>query len=206
MSPSEIGLMNTPTFEESTSHTLLAGLRSGDATAMARFASLYGPHVRSWTFHFRLDDVSRDDVIQDVLLAAIQNITIFRKDHPSQRLRKWLWAITRNRMLDEYRRRKRSREEITSPDRMSMFAESLSQQDDPPEMPEAEQELIRRATQMVQKSCSTKTWAIFLATLQPDADNDQIAAEFGISKTYIRVVQTRISKKLREFLEVVDER
>src|SRR5262245_12362275 len=92
---------------ESTSHTLLERVKQHDPEAWRRFVTLYGPVVYRWTQRQGLREHDVADVVQEVFQAVAEHIGRFQRRTAHDSLRGWLWTVTRNKIHDHFRRRKR---------------------------------------------------------------------------------------------------
>ena len=83
---------------------LLAAAQAGDSRAMARFLTQVTPLIRA-VVRARGRSLPRDlheDVVQEVLLAIHLKRDSWQPDTP---LRPWLYAVTRYKVIDAFRRR-----------------------------------------------------------------------------------------------------
>jgi RNA polymerase sigma-70 factor, ECF subfamily len=97
---------------------LLAGLRNKDRKATAEFVSRYSDSVYGFVrsrLAPRFDLV--DDLVQDVFLAAWENIRQFQGTGP---LQGWLLGIARHKIEDHYRARLRAPETMAEPELESL--------------------------------------------------------------------------------------
>src|SRR5207245_2054140 len=91
--------------ENSTSLSLLDRLRGRDQEAWHRLLHLYGPLVSHWCSRKGLRPQDADDIQQEVFRAVVTSLDKFRLDRPGDTFRGWLRGITKNKLLDYYRRR-----------------------------------------------------------------------------------------------------
>ena len=88
----------------STSSSLLEQLKKQDPEAWIRLSDLYGPLVYRWCrqLGLRADDAA--DVAQEVFSAVLARIDRFHRDRDGDSFHGWLFAITRNKVRNHFRR------------------------------------------------------------------------------------------------------
>src|SRR5262245_54564750 len=89
-----------------TSASLLAGARANEPAAWDRLVSLYAPLVARWCRSSGLQEQDQADVLQEVFQAVACRLGEFRRE-PGGTFRGWLRAVTRSKVCDLYRRRRR---------------------------------------------------------------------------------------------------
>src|SRR5262245_60524273 len=87
---------------DSASTSLLIRAKSGYQTAWERLVRLYAPLVYSWCRRASLAPEDARDVGQDVMAAAAQGITRFRRDPETGSFGAWLRGITRKKVGDYF--------------------------------------------------------------------------------------------------------
>jgi RNA polymerase sigma-70 factor (ECF subfamily) len=89
---------------EETWESLLTRANKGDGAAFARFLTLVTPALRSVIRHrgAALPADQHEDILQEVLLAIHLKRRTWRPDLP---VRPWLFALTRYKVVDAFRRR-----------------------------------------------------------------------------------------------------
>jgi RNA polymerase sigma-70 factor (ECF subfamily) len=97
--------------------TLIARLRSGDATAVDDLAAAYGPKVYQLAFRYMKNREDAEEVAQDVLMKVFRKIEAFRGDSA---LSSWIYRITFNAAMSRLRNSKFSRPaEVSAEDLLS---------------------------------------------------------------------------------------
>ncbi len=81
---------------------LLELIAKGDARAFERFYERYGPRVLSYVRMLSKNGQQVEDVVQDVFLAVWRKAASYRPDFGG--VAAWLFSITRNRVVDLWRR------------------------------------------------------------------------------------------------------
>ena len=187
-----------------TSLSLIEGLRTQNDTYWQRLNTLYGPIVEYWIEQSDIPTRSVADIKQEVFLAVARNIETYRHSQDSSgSLRRWIWGIARNKIVDY--RRKEEKQAIARGG-TNALGQLKALPDDPFEESDSttsiriRRELVTRALQILKSDFEEKTWmAFWKATVeeQPSAD---IAEELGMSKQAIRQAKYRVLQRLREEL------
>ena len=90
-----------------TSSGLLLRVRDGtDGEAWARLVHLYAPLLHGWLHRYAVPAEDADDVVQDVLLAAVREMPDFRYDRSRGSFRGWLRIVLVHRLRDHQRSRR----------------------------------------------------------------------------------------------------
>lgn len=185
-----------------TSPTLLALAAGGDSQAWTRLTSLYGPLVFYWVQKQGLSHADSADVMQEVFASLARNLKRFRQREGSS-FRAWLWVMTRNHLVNYFRRRSKIVPAVGGTDawqKLAAHAESLP--DDPSEFTEAEplNALHHRGLEMVKAEFEKRSWAIFQRVVMDEVSTTEVAAEFQITANAVRQTKSRILRRLRQVL------
>lgn len=185
-----------------TSPTLLEQAAGGDAQAWTRLTSLYGPLVFYWGQKQGLSHADSADVTQDVFASLARNLERFEQRKESS-FRAWLWVMTRNQLVDDFRRRSRHVQAIGGTNawqKLAAHAEALP--DDPSEFTEAEplNALHHRGLEMVKAEFEERSWAIFQRVVMDEVSTTDVATEFEVTANAVRQTKSRILRRLRQVL------
>ena len=97
--------MSSPELKSAaTDFSLVAAMRSGDESAMAMLYDRYSALVYSVALRVLADTGTAEDVLQEVFMQLWRNPSLF--DSSRGNLGAWLAVISRNRAIDNLRRRK----------------------------------------------------------------------------------------------------
>ena len=183
--------------DRSTSLTLLERVRGKDEEAWRRLLHLYGPLVERWCARGGVQPPDADDVRQDVFQAVASGLDGFRRDRPGDTFRGWLRTITRNKLLDHFRRRQRQPEAQGGTDAHRQIQELAE-----PELPEDTEEdlggLYRRALELVRSEFEDRTWQAFWRAAVEGEAPAAIAADLGVTAAAVRKAKSRVLLRLRE--------
>ena len=195
--------MSVSLAEEPTSKSLLAGLHDRDPVAWARVALVYGPAIQAWCRQSRLPEHEVDEVIQRVMLTVITSAAEYRRKHPKRSFRKWLWKVTRHKLVDTYREVYRA--QLFDPQQAEawLVSDGLSL-DKPPEDESLIDDTLRRAMEVVRERCNARTWQIFLRAVRGEGTTAVIAADYQTTSDNVRQIKVRCLAKIHDLLELDD--
>lgn len=191
-------------FENSTSQSLLDGLRVGDPVAWARVSMVYGPLIMGWGKRFGLSREDCDDICQSVLMNVIRYGKGFKKDKPNCGFRIWLFTVTRREIIKQQTNKQRL-STIDAETLSELVGDEAAQRDEPDDPPEVLNELFRRAIKIVKDSCLAENWEIFMLAIAADLDYEEIARRYGTTTGNVRTIRCRYIAKLRGLLELTDD-
>jgi RNA polymerase sigma-70 factor (ECF subfamily) len=209
-----------------TSASLIDGMRGDDEAAWDRMVMLYAPLVARWCRAQKLSEADAADVFQEVFQAVASHIGRFHRGRRGDTFRGWLRTITRNKIHDLHRRRRREPQGIGGSEAQRRFnqvpaggdavqgsKESPSppaslpgvpgrgeQVDDLPVDPAAERTLFRRGLELIRSEFELRTWQAFWRTTVDGRATADVAAELGMSPGGVRVAKSRVLQRLRSEL------
>ncbi len=162
---------------------------------------LYGPLIAFWCRQSGLDSESTSDTIQEVFLAVSLSIGRYGNKDGQGGFRSWLWRLTRNKIIDRYRREKeeaKARGGSSAWNRLVGIADpSLAISTDEPTNELALGELMQRAIAQVRVEFESKSWQAFWRSAVDGMPTDVIAAELEMSPAAVRQARSRILRRLR---------
>jgi RNA polymerase sigma-70 factor (ECF subfamily) len=183
--------------ENLTSLTLLERVRGQDQEAWRRLFQLYGPLVKRWCNSRSVIGQDADDVTQDVFQAVAKGLDNFRRDREGDTFRGWLRGITRNKLLDHFRRRGKHPEAQGGTDAQRLL-QQIAEQDLPEDTGEDLSGLYHRALELVRSEFEERTWqAFWRAAVDGHAPAD-IAADLGVTPAAVRKAKSRVLHRLRK--------
>jgi RNA polymerase sigma-70 factor (ECF subfamily) len=142
-----------------------------------------------------------EDVAQEVFHAAATHMESFRRDRPGDSFRAWLRGITRNMVLQHFRRSGRHPQASGGTDALLLLhnVQDGAAPEDEEEDPHEELDgLRRRALELVRGEFEERTWRAFWLTVVESRAPADIAAEMGVSPTAIRMAKSRVLRRLKE--------
>jgi RNA polymerase sigma-70 factor (ECF subfamily) len=189
-----------PDAQQVTSKTLLQRLRANDSEAWRVMVQLYTPLVRHLATRGGVRGVDVEDVTQEVLQAAATHLQNFRRDKPGDSFRGWLRGITRNMVLQHFRRRGCNPRGSGGTDalvRLQEVEDATNPEEDTDPVEELDG-LRRRALELVRSEFEERTWRAFWMTVVEGRAPAEIAAETGVTPTAIRMAKSRVLRRLKE--------
>jgi RNA polymerase sigma-70 factor (ECF subfamily) len=193
--------MAVPDPHRLTSPTLLQRLRDNDAEAWRIMVQLYTPLVCYWCARGGVRGADAEDVAQEVFQAAASSMAGFHRDRPGDSFRGWLRGITRNMVLQHFRRNDRHPRAAGGTDallQLQGIAESDNDAGDGTDPTEELDGLRRRALELVRSEFAERTWQAFWKTVVEGRAPADIAAEMGVSPTAVRMAKSRVLHRLKE--------
>jgi RNA polymerase sigma factor (sigma-70 family) len=180
-----------------TRDSLLLQLRDPDnRESWFEFAAIYRPVVYRMARRRGLQDADAQDLAQRVLLSVAGAIGDWKPDRERARFRTWLARVTRNAIVDAFRRVK--------PDAGqggTTVMQRLSQEPAPPadELErEHRREVFRWAAKQVRWEFEETTWLAFWLTTVEGKPMPEVAAELGKSTGAIYTARSRVIRRLQE--------
>lgn len=196
---------NIQTPSESSGISLAVRLQRDSDAAWADLVRLYGPLVHNWGCRLGLDEVSAEDLTQEVFRRVIQSIGTFDHQHAQATFRGWLWRIARNVVIDQQRRPSTEpRGGSTAAAALANLPDPLDDDSQPPDSPDQTAALIRRAMQQVQSQIEPNTWQAFVLTTIHGESSTNVAAQLGLTPAAVRKAKSRTLQRLRKQLGDID--
>jgi RNA polymerase sigma-70 factor (ECF subfamily) len=188
----------------STSSGLLNRVKAGQAEAWGRLIDLYGPLIYQWCRQSGLQSQDAADVGQEVFATVARRIAEFRKEQPADSFRGWLWTVTRNKIRDHFRARKRHPQARGGTDAQQHLAAIPEPPEDPPTAiigDRPDDGLEHRAIEIVSAGVEEQTWRAFWRYAIDGRTAGEVADELKISVQAVYTANFRVRRKLREELE-----
>jgi RNA polymerase sigma-70 factor (ECF subfamily) len=165
---------------------------------------IYGPLIYQWCRQSGLQSQDASDVGQEVLAAVARRIAEFRKEQPADRFRGWLWTVTRNKIRDHLRERKRHPQARGGTDAQRQLAGVPEPPEEPPMAMTGgrpDNSLEHRAIEIVRAGVEERTWRAFWLYAIDGRTAGEVADELKISVQAVYTANFRVRRKLREELE-----
>jgi RNA polymerase sigma-70 factor (ECF subfamily) len=178
--------------------SLIARIRvPGDADAWGQFAAVYGPLVHGYARRHGLQDCDAADLTQDVLKSVAGAVGAL--DHKSGRgaFRKWLFTITRNKIIDFYRSPRNRERGAGDTGALQVLAEVPAPHEEPEWDREYERQVFGWAADRVRPEFQSPTWRAFWLTAVEGRPGPEVAAELGMSLGAVHVARSRVLARLK---------
>jgi len=191
-----------------TRESLLLRAQAGDEGAWQALTALYRPLLCGWLRAQAVPAGEVDDLVQDILLSVVQNLSNFRHSGRRGAFRSWLRAIAHSRACDFWRAR--GRQVLASGD--SGVAETLRQLEDPDSAlnrqwdEEHDHYVLRCLLDVLALEFETSTVQAFRRVALEGASSEQAAQELGLSVGAVYIAKSRVLNRLRQHAEgLIDE-
>jgi RNA polymerase sigma-70 factor (ECF subfamily) len=187
----------------STSRSLLERIRVADAAAWDRLVQLYAPLVYYWCRRWDLQAQDTADVFQEVFLSVAQHVAGFRKERPGDTFRGWLRVITRNKILDQLRRRGKEACAEGGTDaqiRMADLPAPMKPEDESVAEDQAARSLFLRGLTFIRGEFEPRTWQAFWETAVEGRAAADVAHQLAMTPGAVRVAKSRVLQRLRSEL------
>jgi RNA polymerase sigma-70 factor (ECF subfamily) len=198
----------------STSPSLLVNAKRGVPAAWERLVRLYAPLGASWCRRWGVAEQDIGDVLQDVFSAVANHLERFRKEEPNDTFRGWLRTITRNKVLDYFRRRAvepaaGGGTEATHQMWQIPDANPSSEASDLAGETFAENtlldNLLHQALESIRGEFHERTWQAFWSVVVDGRWTADVAADLGMTPGAVRVAKSRVLLRLRRELGDVSD-
>lgn len=184
-----------------TSLSLLQRVRARDAVAWDEMVSIYRPLVDRWCRRAGLQEADVADLGQEVFKSVAHGIDKFRRDNPGQSFRKWLHAITRNKLNDHFRLREREMPAAGGSDALSRLLQIPDVSANDEEAGEETAIICRKALALIAPEFEDSSWKAFWRVAVDNQSPADVAQDLGMSANAIYVAKSRILARLRQVLE-----
>jgi RNA polymerase sigma-70 factor (ECF subfamily) len=185
----------------STSRSLLVRLHAHDPAAWDRLVTLYAPLVWHWCRRMNLARQDAADVFQDVFQAVAAHIDAFEKRRPQDTFRGWLRTITRNKVLDHFRRernRPRAAGGTAAQLWLAQVPEAEADWDEgDPEEAALHSQMLRRALDGIRGEFEERTWRAFWGMVVDGRSAHEVGRDLGMTPGAVRVAKCRVLHRLR---------
>jgi RNA polymerase sigma-70 factor (ECF subfamily) len=185
-----------------TSLSLLDRVRAADPQAWQRLIHVYSPLVFSWCRRAGLTPDDAADVMQDVWHAVSRAIGRFRRSDESGTFRGWIWAITRNKLRDHFRRQSgQAAAEGGSTARTRLQEIPDAEPEDSADDPSGGSAgLLRRAVELIRGDFAEATFGAFWLTAVEGRTAAEAASALGVTVDVVYQAKSRVLRRLREEL------
>lgn len=199
-----------------TSTTLLERVAlTGDDAASAEFVKRYGPMVRAIAQKRDFQHADVEDVVQEVMMAAIHGLRLHRYDRDHGRFKAWLKGVVYHKVNDTRRRQAKqaggragsTMESLAVPITHRAVADELI---DPHPTPDEQFEAdfdaawnkvaLDEALDEIRYEVEPATFQAFDLIVNEHRPVREVAKLLGLTRNAVYVAKSRILKRLREKL------
>jgi RNA polymerase sigma-70 factor (ECF subfamily) len=185
-----------------TSLTFIGRVQGDDPLAWDRLVKLYGPLIESWCRRWGLQSHDIADVLQEVFQSLAVHVRDFRKQRTHDTFRGWLRIITRNKVLDHFRRLGREPAGAGGSEALQWLGGIAAVVADDSSGGAGDESLVLQAAlDLIRCEFADNTWQAFWRTTVDDLPATEVAAELAMTSGAVRVAKSRVLKRLRATLE-----
>lgn len=170
---------------------LLAAARAGGEWAWSRLYDKYSPRLLAYARG--RGAVEPEDLVGEVFLQIVRDIASF--EGAESEFRRWIFTITRHRIIDDHRRRQRRPFDPSVPADMSEFGATGDAE------AEAVELLTEREVLDLLARLTPDQRDVLILRIHADLTIDQIAKVMGRKPGAIKALQRRGLGRLKEILE-----
>jgi len=192
--------------------TLLARLKDwGDDSSWQEFFDIYSQLIRNVALKSGLTRAEAEDVVQETMVAAAKHIPAFKYDRKLGSFRHWLLNMSRWRISDQFRRRKKLTTQLPD-DLADETGQSSALVDektlDIDEFWESEWQktLFDAAINKVKTSQDSEKYQIFDFLVNKQWSPEKVAKRFGISVNQVYLAKHRITELVKKEVERLKEK
>lgn len=169
--------------------------------AWNEFASIYQPLIFRICRQKGLQYADATDVTQEVMSKVAQAIDTFDSTQPGATFRGWLYRVTRNLVIDFFRKRE-NRGVVGAKTGVLDLVEQEPDKNDSREFRlEFQRQVFSVVANAVRKEVQPNTWQAFWRTEVHDEPVDAVAASLGMSPGGVYVARSRVIARLRKAVE-----
>jgi RNA polymerase sigma-70 factor (ECF subfamily) len=148
-------------------------------------------------------------VVQEVFLKVFNRLGTFTKDGKPAAFRRWLYAITRYKVLEYWRRARQAGP--AAKDGNGIRIDDIPDPDPPPDDSSEVAEdrvpervvLLRRLLDVIRREFETRTWDAFWRVAGLGHSAGEVAKELGMRVGAVYTAKSRVLKRLREEAETL---
>lgn len=188
--------------------TLIQRLQdNNDEVSWQEFEELYKSYIYRVTRRMSLSQADADDVYQEVFVKIWKNISGFDHRGKTGQLRGWISNITRNTVLNIFRKRKREESKLESANHAKV--DSVKTTIDVPEVDEImerewEDYISTLAWEKIEPDLTDQLKTIFLMSLE-GVSRQEIADKLDLPPNTVSVYKKRVIARLQKKCQQLDE-
>ena len=177
---------------DSVSTSVLDRARQGDQDAAVQINRLYSRLVCNWCYKKGVCPEDTLDISQEVFAAVHQSLGTFRRDSQSGGFRAWVKKITRNKIIDHFRKLRK----VIFVDPSDL--DHIELPDDADEVRWERQELFKKAVELMRHEFSQRDFQAFWRNSVDGTTAAEIAREIGTTSNALHIAFSRIRYRVRE--------
>ena len=188
--------------------SLLIRLRNKEDTeAWSQFVEIYSPLIFGFARRCGLQDSDAADLVQEVMGEVHKSIERFEYDPVLGRFRSWLYKISKRTMSRV--QQKQAKQPLGTGDSaaMQLLANQSDSHNEIQEFwnREYQKNLLQWAATQVRPIFNETTWQAFWLTAVEEKTPQAVAEELGLSVGSVYVAKSRVTKRLAEEIQKIDD-
>jgi RNA polymerase sigma-70 factor (ECF subfamily) len=185
---------------EATSHSLLQRAGSGAVDAWARLDRLYRPFLLRWFLAHEIPPPDAEDLTQEVMAAAFQELKAFAHSGRVGAFRTWLRRACLHRLLGYRRSRQLRGTPVGGTEFQAQLHEVAGPGDDPAAAwdREHDREILRQLIEDMAADFEEKTLRAFRRLAFDGIAAPRVADELGPTVGAVYIAKSRVLRRLRE--------
>jgi RNA polymerase sigma-70 factor (ECF subfamily) len=185
----------------SLSPSKLDRLRRFDATTWNEMTVTFAPLVLRWVARAGLQAEDASDVVQEVFRGVAKTIGDFRRDRPGDTFRGWLFAITKHKLAEFQRRRRKTPMAIGGSDALGRLHQLAVDHDaDALDPEDGFTDLVQRVFAMIRCEFNDQDVEAFQRIVIDGESPADVARQLGCSTNSVYLAKSRILRRLRQGL------
>ena len=178
-------------------HDLIQRAVSGDRQSFGMLYERYLEQIYRFIYFRVSHQQEAEDLTEEVFMRVWQSLPRMKKDAEIQNFRSWVYRITRNLVIDYYRKRgAQSRGADTGIDKDALLQEDLPLPEEAVQSGEESQQLLAAVNRL-----DALQREVLLHRFVNGYSHAQTASLMGLRENNIRVLQYRALKKVKAWLD-----
>ncbi len=194
----------TSSFRDRLSQSFFARLKANEAGAWAELLKRFVPVIYQWCRAWHLQVADAQDLTQNVLLKLARRIRTLQYD-PAKSFRAYLKTLARYAWCDLLSEREKPGAGGGSGSALRQIESEAARDDLASRLEDDyEQELLRKAMEIVQSRVQPRTWEAFRLTALEGLPGVETARRLGLSVAGVYKARSRVQQLLRDEVAAAD--
>ncbi|QEG22310.1 RNA polymerase sigma factor [Mariniblastus fucicola] len=169
--------------------------------AWNEFASIYQPLIFRICRQRGLQHADATDVTQEVMSRVSKAIGTFDGQQQGATFRGWLYRVTRNLVIDFFRRKENRQVAGGETGLLELIAANPGEAESHEFRLEYQRQIFSLVTNQVRDEVNPKTWQAFWRTEVENASVDSVAKSLDMNRGAVYVARSRVIARLRKAAE-----
>ncbi len=174
--------------------------KTGDEAAWGAFAQVYTPLIETWLRAKGMTSGFAADVRQEVLLVVLRELPGFEHNRRTGAFRNWLRQVTANQLRAFWRKENRAAQ-ARGPEFLAL-AEQLEDHDSELSREfnlQHDRYVLEKLLELIEAQFQRNSVSAFREVVLKGRDASEVAESLGMTVNAVRIAQSRVLRKLREF-------